>query len=445
MSDRKVRQGETKIGLGEVKITPPLGVKMAGFSARKGVSQGVHDDLYARALVVEDQGTAVAILSASVLYIAREVIDGTRKEIAQRTGLPEAHIIIAATHTHSGPTNTEEYNAYLKEKCVECLLAAWESRTESRLGIGTCHVEGVGRNRRRLDYGGLPVDPEVGIIRVESQAGKISGVLLNYACHPTTMGPRNLLISEDWVYYTTQAIKEEIGDDTVVMFVNGAEGDINPGYGSGLSAVGAYIPIRTWEYTEKIGRILGRAVLDALPEIETESSFPIQSVSEEISLPLRRSFPMTLEQAEEELKKRKETFGKLKEQKNRVSQVLLDRTEAEAYYANQTRNSAKWFYSEARKSAIEVELQSILLGDTALTTFPGEVFVEIGLEVKRRSPFPRTFVIGVAGPATGYLPTGKAFSEGDYEVCGAKYSAEAAQVLIEATLEQLRKLTPGSG
>ena len=137
---------------------------------------------------MEGQDTAIVILSASLLYIAREVIDGTLKEIAERTGLPEAHIIMAATHTHSGPINTKEYN---------------------------------------------------------------------------------LLISEDWVYY-----------------------------------------------------------------------------------------------------------------------------------ANQTRNNAKWFYSEARKPAVEVELQSILL-------------------------------------ATGYLPTGKAFSEGDCEVYGAKYSEEAAQVLIEATLEQL--------
>ena len=149
---------------------------------------------------------------------------------------------------------------------------------------------------------------------------------------------------------------------------------------------------------------------------------------------------MTLEQAEEELRAKREAFENLKEQRDRVSQVVIDRTEAEVYYANQTRSNAKWFYSEARKPSITVELQSILLGDTVLTTFPGEVFVEIGLEVKCRSTFPRTFVIGVAGNVTGYLPTGKAFSEGDYEVCGAKYSEDAAQVLIEATLKQIEKL-----
>lgn len=427
-----------KVGLAERVITPPLGGTMAGYAARKGVSQDVHDDLHARAMVVEGSETAVAILSASVIGVRQPVLDGTREEVSLRTGLPGGHIMMAATHTHSGPTPTEEYNAFLKERCIECLMAAWEGRSEARLGVGIGYVEDVGRNRRRLDYGGLPVDPEVGIIKVEDSAGTIKGVLFNYACHPTTMGPHSLVITEDWPYYAIGTIKEQVGDEAVVMFVNGAEGDINPGYSSGLSCIGAHIPIRTWSYAEKIGVRMGKAVLEGLAGIKTKAAFPIRSVSGYVDLPLRREFPVTVEEAEGCRKAAQEAFDQVK-QKAGVSQVVIDRAEVNAFFAGMVLNLTKQFHSEDWEESLRVELQAIRLDDAVLVTFPGEVFVEIGLAVKRRSPSCKTFVVGLAnaGRTGGYLPTKEAFSEGDYEVLASRYSEEAGEVLIEAALEQI--------
>lgn len=438
MSDNAAYAKGIKVGLAERVITPPLGGTMAGYAARKGVSQGVHDDLHVRAMVIEGPETSVAILSASVLGLAQEVIDRTREEVSRRTGLPGAHIMMAATHTHSGPTTTEEYNAFLKERCIECLMDAWTHREEGRLGIGIGHVEDVGRNRRRLDYGGLPVDPAVGIIKVEDRAGRIKGVLFNYACHPTTLGPDNLLITEDWVYYAIRTIKEQVGDEAVVMFVNGTEGDINPGYSSGLSCIGAPIPIRTWAYAEKIGVRMGKAVLEGLAGIETKTTFPIRSVSGHVELPLRRSFPVTIEEAEKRWKAAQEALERL-DREGSVSPVVRHRAEVEVFFAGMVRNQAKQFYSGTWEPSVSVELQSLRLDDAVLTTFPGEVFVEIGLEVKRRSPFHKTLVVGLAnaGRAGGYLPTRETFGEGDYEVLATRYSEEAGEVLIEATLKQL--------
>lgn len=446
MHDKAIPQEGIKAGLAETVITPPLGGTMAGYAARKGVSQGVHDDLHARALVVVGPETAVAILSASVLFLDQEVMDGTREEVSRRTGLPGAHIMMAATHTHSGPTSTESYNAFLKERCVECLVAAWERREEARLGIGIGHVEDVGRNRRRLEYGGLPVDPEVGIVKVEDAAGKIRGVLFQYACHATTMGPRNLLISEDWPYYAIRTIKEQAGDEAVVMFVNGAEGDINPGYSSGLSCIGARIPIRTWEYAEKIGVRMGKAVSEAVSDVETKSAFPIRSVAGTVDLPLRRSFPVTAAEAEERRTAAREALERVQQEPG-VSQVVIDRAEVAVFFADMVWHRAQAFHSGKREPSVRAELQAIRLGDAVLVTFPGEVFVEIALEVKRRSPFRKTLVVGLAnaGRTGGYLPTREAFSEGDYEVFASGYSEEAGEVLVEAALEQIAKVACTSG
>ena len=429
-----------QVGLAERIITPPLGVEMAGFAARQGVAQGVHDELHARALVIAGPDAAVALLSASLIGLDQEIVDQVRHEVSQHTGLDKANILLAATHTHSGPTVAGDYRAFLVEQCVECLEAAWKEREPGRVGIGSGHVEDVGRNRRRLAYGGLPVDPEVGIVKIEDAAGRLKGVLFNYACHPTTLGPDNLLITEDWAGYAIGAIREQAGDETVVLFVNGTEGDINPGYDSGLSAIGAPIPIRTFPFAEKIGTRLGRTALDTLGGIETRAAFPIRSLSRRIDLPFRQTFPVTVEEAEALQQKAREEFARV-ERDPGAPTVLRHQAEIAVFFAGMVCDQARAFHAPDWPPAVSVELQSIRLDHAVLTSFPGEVFVEIGLELKQHSPFSPTLVIGLAnGRSGGYLPTRATYSEGDYEVVASKYSESAGEVLIEETLEQLALL-----
>lgn len=440
MVDRTSSHNRVAVGLAELVITPPMGISMAGFAARKGVAEGIYDDLHVRALVVESPEASVGILSASVIGLDQEIVDEVRQDVDQRTGLDGAQIMMAATHTHSGPTVEGEYKSFLKERCVECLVEAWERREPGRIGSGSAQVEEVGRNRRRLLYGGLPVDPEAGIVEIENAAGEIKGVLFNYACHPTTMGPDNLQITEDWAYYAIGAIRRELGDGAVVVFVNGAEGDINPGYSSGLSAIGAPIPIRTFAFAEKIGTRLGRAVLEELGRIRTQSALPVRSVSRRIELPYRDSFPVTIEQAEQQQQEAQEALARI--QQAPAALILRHEVEVDLFFAGMVHNLAEKFHAEEWEPSVSVEIQAIRLGDAVLTSFPGEVFVEIGLEVKQRSPFARTLVVGLAnGRSGGYLPTRETHGEKDYEVVAARYREDAAEVLIEKTLEQLAELT----
>lgn len=433
---------EIKIGLAERTITPALGVPMAGYGARKGTAEGVHDDLHVRALVVEGEPDSVAIVSASVIGLPQDVIDDVRCRIAGKTGLPGQNIMLAATHTHSGPTVTDAYKSVLADGMVAALIRAWETRGPGRLGMGVTTVEDVARNRRRLDYGGLPVDPEVGVLRVEDEDGHTMGVLFHYACHPTTMGPRSLLISEDWVYYAIQRVKQQTGHDAIVMFLNGAEGDLNPGYSAGLSAVAAEIPIRTWEFAEKLGNRVGDAVSDALLTTETRSACSVRSVTSRLRLPFRGTFPMTVAEAEAEVEVAQARVALLEAQDGPPPRTLLDRARMNVFFAEMMAGGARWFVSEDREESVDVELQSILLDDAAFSSFPGEVFVEVGLAAKARSPFSKTFPVGLAnaGRTGGYLPTREAFAEGDYEVYASNYREDAADILVDATVAQLKSL-----
>ncbi|MBI3948143.1 MAG: neutral/alkaline non-lysosomal ceramidase N-terminal domain-containing protein [Armatimonadetes bacterium] len=430
-----------KIGLAEATITPPLGVRMAGFAARKGVAQGVHDDLHVRALVVEGPETSLAILGAAIIGLPRDMVEEVRRTVAGQTGIPERNILMAATHTHSGPVVSDDYRPLLRDQCVAVLLSAWERRTPGRLGAGTTEVDDVSRNRRRLDYGALPVDPEIGILRLEDSAGRPLGVLFHYSCHPTVMGPDNLMITQDWPYYAIRRIRQEVGD-VPVIYLNGAEGDQNPGYRSELSAVGAPIPIRVWEFAEKMGTRVGDAVLAALPGIGTRAECALRGVSGHVDLPLRDTFPITIEQAERAAKEARERLAAVEAQGEIPSPVLLHKAQAEAFMADLTASRARWFYTADRGRSIDVELQSLLLDDAVFTTFPGEVFVEIGLAVKERSPFAKTFPVGLSAlGSAGYMPTRAAFAEGDYEVYASGYREDAGDKLVEATLgliEQLR-------
>jgi len=440
MSDRVARREAIAVGLDERHITPPMGVEMAGYAARKGVAEGVHDDLHVRALVVETPDTAVGILSASLIGLDQEIVDYVREEVTRQTDLQGAKVMLAATHTHSGPRVNGEYSGYVREECVKCLVAAWTRREPGRLGVGCGQVEGVGRNRRRLLYGGLPVDPEAGVVKIENAAGEIVGVLYNYACHPTTLGPDSLQITEDWAHFATRTIAEQLNGDAVTLFVNGAQGDINPGYSSGLSAIGAPIPIRTFAYAEKIGARLGRSVLKTLSGIETHATMPVRSVSRHIDLPLRDESPVAVDEAaarERAAQEALEGFG----QESDASPVLRHEAEVAAFFARMVHAQARAFAARDWEPSVSVELQSIRLGDAVLTSFPGEAFVEIGLEVKGRSPFHNTLVVGLAnGRSGGYLPTRATHGEGDYEVVAAKYREDAGEKLIEETLDQLDQL-----
>ena len=430
-------------GFHKVCISPPVGAPLAGFAARHGVSTGVHDDLFARALVLANPQTAIAFVSVDALALPQHFIGRVRAAIKARTGIAPEALMVAATHTHAGPVtittffNPEEsvdanYMSRLAEAIVESVVTAWRNRFPARVGVGAGRVTGIGMNRRTSDK--LPIDEDIGIIKIADADGRARAALINHACHPTVLGPDNLLVTGDFPAFAIEKIEAALGDDGFAMFVNGTQGNISMGHSSELSAIGVITPGRTFERAAELGYRLGDAALAALPEIETDADPQLRALSRSVNLPLKR-LP-SVEEAALALREADERLAKLDGYREMSEE--LNRAKSERLYASITS-----FYARETSGApggrLPIELQSVRINDAAFTAVPAEVFVEIGLQVKQRARR-RTFIVGIANGYIGYLTTAAAHAVGGYEVVSSKVAPEAEGVLIERMLELSREL-----
>ena len=189
---------------------------------------------------------------------------------------------------------------------------------------------------------------------------------------------------------------------------------------------------------------MAQALIAALPAVQTTAATEVEAVSEEVQLPLREHFADTLKQAEQKAAEAKRRLAAL-EARAQKGEVIgarsLDQVRCESFLADLNLSTAKWFYGPKREPALRAELQAIRVGDAVFVSFPGEVFAEIGLQVKQKSPFPKTFVIGLVGGGAGYLPIAEEFPEGGYEVVGSHYSEKAASQLAESSLQLILRLS----
>ncbi len=434
-----------RVGLGEEIITPPIGAPLSGYDRRGKVSTGVHDDLHVRSLVVEgEDGTAVVLMTVSVINIGRKNIEEIRTGIEQQTGIPGSRIIISSTHTHSGPDiggAGEEYRKQLVERCLSSAVKAWTSRLPGRIGVGSTEVLELGRNDRRMEYGGLHPDPEVGIIKIEDARGKLLGVAFNYGCHPSTLDLHNLEFTEDWPYFAIQGIKEKLGPDVWVAYFQSAQGDVKVGYTAELSAVGAEMPIRNFWYAEIKGRQMSAAVTQALPEIATSPNPMIKASQGFFDYPLRDSYPLSVKEAEAQYERVKAKLEEMEKQAGTIGKRVLDRYRVDEFLARLALNTAKWVEANPNPAPRSLEQQAVRIGDAVFVTFPAEVFSEIGLQVKQKSPFEKTFVIGLASGYGGYMPTAAEYLEGGYAAVMTTYSPKCEQVCIDSSLELISKVT----
>ncbi|HXE10530.1 MAG TPA: neutral/alkaline non-lysosomal ceramidase N-terminal domain-containing protein [Bryobacteraceae bacterium] len=431
-----------KAGFGKRPISPAVGAPLAGFAARKGNCQGVHDELLARALVIESGSTAVALVSLDVIAVASDFVEKVRRTIASRLPIALAAILISSTHTHAGPVtvstffNPDEsldasYMSRFEDAIVRAVEDAWQSRFAARIGIGSGTVEGLGVNRRTIDR--KPVDREAGIVKVEDEFGKVKAILVNYGCHPTVLGPDNLLASGDFPAAAIERLEAQLGPGSFAMYVNGAQGDISVGHSSELSAIGVVTPNRTFERATELGHNLGNVVLEALPTIATKRSVPLRFETLTAGLPIK-PYPDPSQTARE-LRQAEERADMLAANGNSTERM---RAQSELLYASITHYYAR----ETRKytdGVLPIELQAIQIDDSVFVAVPAEVFVEIGMRIKSASPL-RTFVAGVTNGYIGYLPSRKAYKTGGYEVVSAKCDDSGEDRLFEGVMRLEQRL-----
>ena len=429
-----------KIGVSSVNITPPIGVPMAGYSARDDVSIGIHDDLYAKAIVFDDDNTKAALIRCDLIGLEREFVEEVRKLIESDTGICGKNVMITCTHTHSGPITNPifpELNAWmnvLSRKIKGAVTAAHRNMKEAKIGFNHGSVEGIVINRRKPNG---PVDTEIGIIRIDDQAGNPMAIIVNYTCHAVVLGPDNLLISADYPGYVMSFVEKNLG--IPALFVNGACGDINPLDKLAIMRLkrGKSIYNRrngTFEEAKRLGSMIGAEAVKVFLGTETENDLELKVTSRNIKVPLSDLPP--LEDAKKMLKENERLFRKLVSEKRDVAQMY--RT---AVTIKNTQKIIK--YINSGENARSTEIQAFKIGDNGLIALPGEIFVEIGMNIKKQSSLKYTFICELANDSIGYVPTEEAFKESGYEVEFAKrlhYTNEIGHIIEKSALDTLNTL-----
>ncbi len=435
---------DVKAGMAEKVITPPVGMNMSGYR-REGPSTGVHDDLYARSIAIEDgNGDSVLLMTLGLINLAERNMDEIRSRISGQTGIEEKNIVISCTHTHSGPSvpRDSDYEKSLIENCVASGIEAWNNREPSFVGVGSTVCLDLAQNDRRMRYGGLHPDPEVGIIKVENLKGRITGVAFVFGCHPSTLDLHNLEFTEDWPYFAINGIKEQIGEDTWVAYFQSAQGDVKIGYSAELSAVGADMKgLRSFWFAEHKASHMTWAVLEALDDIETSGTLTVDATSGYYDFPLRESYPISAAEAERRDKEARARLEEMEQKADSIGKRVLDEYRVDVFLSGLTLGCARWVENNPDPEPLTMLLQSVRIGDAVFTTFPVEVFTEIGKSVKDRSPVDKTFVIGLASGHGGYMPTAAEYLEGGYAAVMTRYSPKCEQVLIDSSLELIGKVS----
>ena len=400
-------------GAAKANITPYVGAFLAGFGSRDRGCEGVHDELFARALVLKSDETSVAIVSCDLIGLTRASIEAIRKQIEAATGIPAGHVMLACTHTHSGPTTgvlrhpglDPELIHVTEKKIAGAVAMAHAALSPAAVGAGKGRARiGINRREKKPDGSialgknpGGATDADLGVLRVDGPGNHPFAFIVNHACHPVILGGGNYQVSADFPGQAA-AFVESVYPGATCLYLNGAGGDINP------PRVGG-----TFDDARRAGVFLGAAAVHLAESVRVAADASVAARQATVEAPVA-----PLPSAEE--------ARQLMEQQTRLLDEQLARGEI-----SRARHDADWQRGWARDVMAEygktdrqrtrpLELQAIRIGDALAIGTPGETFVEIGLAIKAASPMPRTFVVGYANGNVGYIPTAKAFEEGGYEV-----------------------------
>ncbi|MGC8977111.1 MAG: hypothetical protein ACP5OB_05750 [Candidatus Ratteibacteria bacterium] len=453
-----------KLGFFQLDITPFLGMERPGGYGKSYIEK-IHDPLKVRASVIEkDEKVVICVLDTLVIQ-SRKFVEEVREEVHKKLGIKKENILISATHTHSGgpffgplPEEYKDapeivkvlldkysiitdpfYYEIVKKRTVDAILMADMTKEDVVCQVGYGFEKNVSFNRRfKMKNGRIythpgkgnpdivepagPVDPDVGVLSFWNKNNKFLGCFINFACHCTT-SPGGA--SSDWLYYTEKIIKKNVCEDSNVILLQGASGDITQV--DNLS-------LRENEFGEKWANFVGTRIgLESLKIILTEDKYEFEflRVKSKIFKVKRRN------SSDEKLKKAFEIVKKGLEDEN-------------------IRKKAEWIFAKERiildyitkkQPEFEVEIQIIQIGPLIIATNPGEFFCSLGRRIKKNSHFPFTFIVELANGNIGYLPNKEAFTEkgGGYETVLTSYSnadIETGEKIVEESIKLIKNFVP---
>lgn len=433
-----MRDNALYCGFAKKDISPKEPAHLAGYAARwgKDPAKKVHDPLFVKAMYVKDR-FSLLLISADLCEISNANI--IEKEIKSKTGIDA--VILASTHTHSGPYTESTlsnpnafdekwYNYFVSQATLACQEAIKNS-FEAKIKIAQGTVEGVGKNRRANCSA---VDNELSLIYVKDCNDIVRGMLINFACHCTVLDANNNKISADYPAYIYSALRQKY-DGVVVLFTNGAAGDINIGYSSDDSALGISMSFRSYEKAEEIANRISRKVMDIIYKEECTQINDIDIIEKDILLPLKNGLP-SLQNIVVKIDERSEALyqNNSPEEKRKIELDII-------YLKCIMDNIA----NVGNDTHCKIKVSLIKMGEFVFITFPLEMFCEIGIEIKEyaKSLGLNAVIIGYAGGYSGYLPTEEAYKQGGYEVEVSPFSEKAPEVLLYETKKALYEIANG--
>jgi neutral ceramidase len=434
-------------GSAKVNITPPLSIPHLGYVPRQGKFRGVHDPLFARALVLDNSEIKLAIISADSLGYGNEILGAdrnftaeVRERINDRTGLEPKNVMLASTHSHSTPetlgitrlSDVPEAVPWLEvlmDQLASAVEMASSNMAQAQLKLGMGLAKEIGHNRRVRDLSieeqiarGL-VDPQVGVLMCESLENNDSFIVINFACHPVTVQVQPL-VSADYPGVATDLVERTVDGCRNCLFLQGAAGNINPMLDDtrDFADVARYGMILAGEVLKTTGSLRSPVTPIMEPKLAAKSEIlhlPVRDLPD--PEPMREAYEKALKDAES---------AKTDEERFRALRT-----------AGQHRESLDLI--ERGTDPVPGEVQVMRIGDLAVASTPGEMFVQLGLEIKRRSAAPHTFVVELANGWVGYLLNPGGFAEGGYEAYPGpwtKVSEDAGQMLVDKAAELMEEL-----
>ena len=453
-----------RAGAATSNITPKIGTSING-NMQDVVIRGIHDETYARSMVLDDGQTRLAIVVADLCMVSRETLDEAKRRAHEYTNIPVENMLMSATHTHSAGTAcsvfqsdpAEDYLTFLSERIADAVIRANNHLAPARIGWAVGEEPSEVHNRRwRMKpgtempnpFGGHdsvkmnpgvgnpdlvepagPIDPEVSVVSIQSPEGQPIALLANYSLHYVG-GTKPGEVSADYFGMFADRMQEMLDVDQpdspfVAIMSNGTSGDIN-----NIHWAAERRPERPpYAKMQQVADTVADAAYQAMQTITYHDWVSLDARQEEITLGVRRPNA-------EEVKRAQEIV-------NKADGPTM--TTREEIYARET------LLLKDYPEQVPLILQAFRLGDLAIAAIPCEVFVEIGLELKQKSPFEPTFTISLANGYNGYLPTPEHHRLGGYETWRARssYLETGASPKITQSLfsllDQLKTQRPSSG
>jgi len=434
-----------KVGFGACEITPRRPTPMAGYYGVR-FSTGTHDPLWAKSTVLDDGQTRVVLVVVDLISTNPWMVRETRKLVQEELGIPASHVMISATHSHTGPMlyepeerlaarfgnqtdEAKEYMIGLPERIAKSVFDAVANLRDRTAWYAIGQENQLAFNRRFFMKDGTvgwnpgklnanivreagPTDDALPFVAFFDEPGKLAGLLSSFAIHLDTVGGTQW--SADMPYTIQETLGKVFGPSAHLQYATGACGDVN------------HIDVRMGnrqgghQEAARIGTRLSGSILRSWNLLQPVASTRLGASHRIVRLPVH---PHSAERSEW-------AKGVLAKMNDSPLPPFMEMVEA---------------YRIADVEAhpdgmLDAEVQVLTLGDqVAWVSLPGEIFVQLGMAIKDASPFAITSIHELANGSIGYVPTRQAYAQGNYEVISARCAQGSGELLVESAIDQLRE------